>query len=547
MWSFAMALFLASIPTDSMRISATYGLSRGAAVLLLGAVIGDWVDRTARLRAAKLTMIGQNVLVIGSSLIILTLHVVQHQTDNLETWLRYLVYSAIIILSVSSRLMKEGRIIVMERDWIAEMCQKDEHSLAVMTSSFRRIDLATKLLAPIVTGHTMSFAGTLVGCTAISVWSLLSLGAEYYLITRAYNIVPSLKRKKHFDKSYLENSMSKTMNEECDQLQETNEKSLQTSEVNNEITKSEKSPCCLKVFASFIAMYKGFRKYFSYDVMYAGLALAFLYLTVLGFDEITINYATEQHLDESVLGLLMGAGACFGIIATFTYPFIVKRLGLPGTGVLGLSLQVSSLCLCIVSLWLPGSPFDLFYTQNVTHVSSTLDTHNMTQSSAWVQPITSLSPLVNVSGLKGAHPDMFTNTTNVPNVSAPEQIPSVSIWVMMAGVVLARFGLWTADLTIIQLFLEKVSPTERGVVNGFQDSLNQLMDFLKYGLVHILPHTHQFGLLVIISVLFIMIAWTLMLIYAVKARWRTELIGDDENINENKFTSHVVEMKSLSN
>ena len=50
-----------------------------------------------------------------------------------------------------------------------------------------------------------------------------------------------------------------------------------------------------------------------------------------------------QGVSGSVLGIMMGVGAAFGIIATFTYPFIVRCLGLPKTGVLGLGLQVNTL------------------------------------------------------------------------------------------------------------------------------------------------------------------------------------------------------------
>ena len=44
-----------------------------------------------------------------------------------------------------------------------------------------------------------------------------------------------------------------------------------------------------KVFYSFIALYTGYRTYFKYEVALAGLGLSFLYMTVLGFDNITIG------------------------------------------------------------------------------------------------------------------------------------------------------------------------------------------------------------------------------------------------------------------
>ena len=73
-------------------------------------------------------------------------------------------------------------------------------------------------------------------------------------------------------------------------------------------------------------------------------------------------YAVTQGLSESVLGILMGSSAVFGIIGTFAYPVIRRHAGLVRTGLIALSCQVSCLTLCIVSIWMPGSPFDPFYT-----------------------------------------------------------------------------------------------------------------------------------------------------------------------------------------
>lgn len=69
---------------------------------------------------------------------------------------------------------------------------------------------------------------------------------------------------------------------------------LQTSE-----DKKELSGCqwlLSKVFYSFITLYTGYRTYFKYEVALAGLGLSFLYLTVLGFDKITIGKGSLQRI-----------------------------------------------------------------------------------------------------------------------------------------------------------------------------------------------------------------------------------------------------------
>lgn len=82
--------------------------------------------------AATMTMIFQNVLIAVCACVILTLILLLSSLGEMQDWLRQLFYAIIISLSVCSRLMKEARIIVVERDWIVEMCARDEHQLAGM-------------------------------------------------------------------------------------------------------------------------------------------------------------------------------------------------------------------------------------------------------------------------------------------------------------------------------------------------------------------------------------------------------------------------------
>lgn len=49
MWQFGVGLFLVIISPDSLFLTALYGFVMGAAVLILGPLVGDWVDRTPRL------------------------------------------------------------------------------------------------------------------------------------------------------------------------------------------------------------------------------------------------------------------------------------------------------------------------------------------------------------------------------------------------------------------------------------------------------------------------------------------------------------------
>ena len=56
----------------------------------------------------------------------------------------------------------------------------------------------------------------------------------------------------------------------------------------------------------------------------AGVGLALLYMTVLGFDNVTYGFLLTQGVGENILGLLVGASAMVGVAGSLAYPFIRK-------------------------------------------------------------------------------------------------------------------------------------------------------------------------------------------------------------------------------
>merc|ERR1712038_1457064 len=117
---------------------------------------------------------------------------------------------------------------------------------------------------------------------------------------------------------------------------------------------------------------QGWLTYFNHPVKLAGLGLACLYMTVLGFDNITYGYCLLQGVPHAVLGILVGVSAVVGVAGSLAYPPIRKRVGLERTGLLGMFLLVSCSSLALVSILLPGSPMDLNVFFNSKTTSSML-------------------------------------------------------------------------------------------------------------------------------------------------------------------------------
>ena len=111
----------------------------------------------------------------------------------------------------------------------------------------------------------------------------------------------------------------------------------------------------------------------TYPIRNAGLGLACLYMTVLGFDNITYGFCLQQCVTESVLGALIGVSALVGVTGSISFPFIRKCMGLSKTGIFGFISLLSCLSLCLISIFLNGSPFDPkyyqeFYDNNQTNI-----------------------------------------------------------------------------------------------------------------------------------------------------------------------------------
>lgn len=119
-------------------------------------------------------------------------------------------------------------------------------------------------------------------------------------------------------------------------------------------------PLCFGRFRWLLSTCKdGWRAYYRQDVFLAGMGLAFLYTTVLGFDCITTGYAYTQGISGSLLSLLMGVSAITGLMGTVMFTKLRKAYGLVNTGIISSCLHLCCLLLCVCSVFAPGSPMDL--------------------------------------------------------------------------------------------------------------------------------------------------------------------------------------------
>ncbi|XP_043227550.1 solute carrier family 40 member 1-like [Amphibalanus amphitrite] len=500
MWTFAVGLYMVYATPDSLRLTAIYGLVISTSVIALGASVGRWVDTTARLRAAQLSLLVQNCAVCCCAvLLMVSLQYAEFTASTGRGWLQILLQVLVILIADVAALASEANKITIQKDWVVVMAQGDQDTLAWMNSAFRTIDLGTYILAPVLVGQLMTFLSPVAAAGFMAGWNVLSLVVEYWLLRRVYSGVPQLARPKRPDSPDQSPAAEKgahitaaadgttepaapaepppsddqrgpTADGELGQTADgqrgpTADTSLLPSVLRpRSPSVSASAPaggCCGWLRVRLADLRRGWTVYFHSDFCLAGLALASLYMTVLGFDNITAGYGYTQGLTESTLSLLTGAGAFTGILGSLCYPKLRRSLGPTRAGVVGFSLAVLAQSLSLTSVFLPGTAF-------------------------W--------PL--------AEPDSEART---------------SVITLFCGIILARFGLWISDLSVTQLLQERVPEWRRGAVSGVQSSLNMTMDTAKCLLVVGVPRASHFGLLIILSYLFWIIGWCFFTAYALTA------------------------------
>eukprot|EP00066_Takifugu_rubripes_P022735 XP_011612001.1 PREDICTED: solute carrier family 40 member 1 [Takifugu rubripes] len=473
MWNFAVAVFLVELYGNSLLLTAVYGLVVAGSVLLLGAIIGDWVDRNPRLKVAQTSLVVQNTCVILCGILLMVVFQFKSQLVELYNgWILTTCYILVISIANIANLASTATSITIQRDWVVVVAGQDSNKLADMNATVRIIDQLTNILAPMLVGQIMAFGSHFIGCGFISGWNLCSMFVEYTEGAQQQELKQLNVPKDLEGGQSPEESSQPLMNE---------------ISVPNDADSPQKHGCFYQMTEPLRTVKSGWVAYYNQNIFFAGMSLAFLYMTVLGFDCITTGYAYTQGLNGSILSLLMGASAVMGICGTVAFTWIRKKCGLIRTGFISGIAQLSCLMLCVVSVFAPGSPFDL----SVSPFQD-LYTHLMGEPTLPEADHT-LTGLVRAGNLTTAAPS--------PEPSHPPSLLSVSL--LFAGVIAARVGLWSFDLTVTQLIQENVIESERGVINGVQNSMNYLLDLLHFIMVILAPNPEAFGLLVIISVSFV--------------------------------------------
>ncbi|CAG0921500.1 unnamed protein product [Notodromas monacha] len=453
LWSFAIGLYFVILLPGSLSLTAVYGLVLAVSVLLLGSTIGFWIDHTPRLKAARTALLVQNgsVVICAAVLIALLSFSAQWEAQGLHNLVIVFQVIVVLIADVAS-LAAESQRLILERDWIVVISGQDHADLARMNSLFKSIYLIAGIAAPFLVGSVMSLLSPLTAAVFLAAWNIVSLTIEYILLMLILKKVPQLS---------VPRSQERKISENTPLLHSEKVEEVAGSGDDNKEEPHQKN--------WFFASLEAWKIYFTHPVFPAGFGLACLYMTVLGFDSVTTGYMYSQGVPEWMLGATTGIGSIFGIIGATIFPCFRACLGLPLSAITGFALLNILTSGAIVASFLPGSPFEVY--------------------TGFIAP---------------SNASTNSSAPSLPTLPIEE---NMSIGTFIVCLVVARTGLWIADLSVTQSMQETIQPELRGEINGVQSSVNHLMEVIKFGLVTALPKPPVFGYLIISSECFTVFGW----------------------------------------
>ncbi|VDM48987.1 unnamed protein product [Toxocara canis] len=374
-------------------------------------------------------------------------------------------------------LASEGEKLAFTKDWIVVMTAKEHKTLSVSNAIMKTIDLSSSVFSPSLSGIMIDQLGYEFACLLFVIWNLASWVVEALLLSNVYHSVPELATRAPLDEG--------------------------TGDDDGRESRGSSQQSDRRYWSRLLNV---FIVYWSQTIFAAAVGLALLYMTVLGFDGIAIGYGKSQGLSATWLGILRSIGSACGIAGVLTYTTLETNIGLRRTGLIGLLTQQFALYVCIASIWLPGSPFDPFnYFEELT-------------LPMWWKQFKDAFRFTPTNRTETVTIDWSTWTSNGHSI--------ISVFALLMGIAFARFGsdllnyrfneAMKHSLGIDEIMQEMVPERQRGTVFGVQDSACQFFSVLKDLMVIILPNPRTFGVLIIVSVLFVIFGFIFYICYLIK-------------------------------
>eukprot|EP01060_Flectonema_neradi_P032914 TRINITY_DN535_c3_g1_i2.p1 TRINITY_DN535_c3_g1~~TRINITY_DN535_c3_g1_i2.p1 ORF type:complete len:496 (+),score=77.30 TRINITY_DN535_c3_g1_i2:84-1571(+) len=307
MWQFAIPYLFFKLWGNNMLPQSFFCLCIYSTCFFGMFGMGVWMDTTPRLKLLNIT-IGVGCLSILASVFFfwMLLETGGHNDkgndkEDLQLTLPLAIsFAGLLITAIVAELMARTGTMAVERDWVVVIADGNKDYQTQLNGWMRRIDLCCKLGGPlffvlieyivekIYSGDGNNHDQFKIASASVAIYNLIGWPLQLNAIRKVYNAFPALSNK--------------VMKTEAEMLLE----------------KGRTAPHQI--------LYDGASAYWHHPIRNASIAYCQLWMTVLDNGTLMTAYLlwTDVHILANVGS--RGIGAMFGILGTFIFPHLRKRL-----------------------------------------------------------------------------------------------------------------------------------------------------------------------------------------------------------------------------
>ena len=297
-WDFAAGIFVIKLWPGSLFLASVQGILTAISLIVVSPMIGKWIEKAERLFETKLCLIIQNSCVILGGLFVCFYFAHLENPQNTSYLLEDLAELApymFVLFSILAQIFGSAYTLLLEKDWVLALAP-DEDKLTNLNAMLRRIDLCMLTISPFFCGILVQYSD-FGAAVFLCLFNFFSGFCEYFLLRSVYYTGPQLLREeKQFNAQSFKNKLHKFEN------------SKPKTEVPSTSSTEELSESIFDI--NTLKLYKE-------TFLLPGISFGLMYLTVLGFDSITVGYLTNEKLEDRTVGFVALIAGLFGIAGIF--------------------------------------------------------------------------------------------------------------------------------------------------------------------------------------------------------------------------------------
>lgn len=209
LYQFAIFLFLIEVYANTLVPASLVGLFSTLSGLVFSGWVGGLVDRMPRLKFIRFTIGGEKIFIACNYALFIILFgplrsVAQPAFHGQAKWTDVVAVWSILLFtigfSIGINLANSGVTVAIERDWVTTIAHGEPNHLTLLNTYMRRIDLFSKLMAPLFVSLLTAIWNYSIATFILLVMSLSSFVTEFMWTEVVYKRFPILSEDEEIRK-----------------------------------------------------------------------------------------------------------------------------------------------------------------------------------------------------------------------------------------------------------------------------------------------------------------------------------------------------------